>query len=138
MLVLVQVIYVYKYIYFYFNEVKNIFFTINIGKNIGSWNEFKKPEKLLENAIAKMILNENKVNNETKKTVEKDVQSTNQHIKIDDDSVQDKNISFTTTITENKKTNENISEKSKNIKIEANQIDDEIVLKCLSDRLFII
>ena len=103
----------------------------------GSWNEFKKPEKLLENAIAKMILNENKVNNETVKLVEKDVQSTNQHIKINDDIAQDKKKSVTTTIIENKKTNENISEKLKNIKIKANQIDDEIVLKCLYDRLFL-
>jgi hypothetical protein len=103
----------------------------------GSWNEFKKPEKLLENAIAKMILNENKVNNETKKIMENNVQSTNQHIKIDD-SVQDKTISVITKKVENEKTNEKISEKSKNIKIEANQINDEIVLKCLSDRLFII
>ena len=124
----------------------------------GSWNEFKKPEKFLENAIAKMILNKDNVNIESnidiKKVVKneniviKNEQSTivsenyNQHIKTNDtSSVYDifKNIFFkkNDTIIETKKlTNEIISkEDSKNKIIEVDQIDNELVFTCLSDKL---
>ena len=101
----------------------------------GSWNECKKPEKLLENAIAKMILNENKVNNE-KKIVEKNEQSTtflnnDEQVK----TIDNKNLTNDYTIIEKEF---EASKDSKNINIDALQIDNEIVLKCLSDRFFFI
>ena len=93
-----------------------------------------------------MILNENKVNNETKNIVTDNEQSTtlsnnNQHLQTSNYNlfIKIKNYFFKNaeTVEIGKANNETTElKKSKNINIEVNQIDNEIVLKCLSDRFF--